>query len=357
LEITVKVPTGPQRLAVLGSAERNLKILREVLGVSVTARDGKVHISGRKEPVVVARHVLEGLADLAERGGEPLGRQGVIALIADESASLRDAGPGALAETIEDWDGRLNVYAAGRPVRPKTPNQEAYLQAIRDHDLVFGIGPAGTGKTYLAVAAAVHLLKSGRIKRVILTRPAVEAGEKLGFLPGDMRAKVNPYLRPLFDALADMMDYPTVRRLMDNDVVEVSPLAFMRGRTLNQAVVILDEAQNATRGQMQMFLTRLGHGSKMVVTGDITQTDLPDPRDSGLVDAAHRLRKTPGVGMVAFDRSDVVRHSLVQRIIDAYGGESASRTRRPRVPPTPRTPPTETRPDNPAADPPALSMT
>lgn len=323
LEISVKVPAGAQRLAVLGASERNLKMLREALGVHVTSREGKVVIGGNPDAVVVARNVLETLAELGRRGSPP-DRRTVLDLIADEAQAIREGGAEALpGETVEDWDGRLSVYAAGRPVRPKTPNQERYLAAIRENDLVFGIGPAGTGKTYLAVAAAVHLLKTGRIKRVVLTRPAVEAGEKLGFLPGDLRQKVNPYLRPLFDALADMMDVGTVQRFLETDVVEVSPLAFMRGRTLNNSVIILDEAQNTTRGQMKMFLTRLGHGSKMVVTGDITQTDLPDPGDSGLIDAARRLGKTPGVEFVTFDRSDVVRHSLVQRIIEAYGEEEA----------------------------------
>jgi phosphate starvation-inducible PhoH-like protein len=213
----------------------------------------------------------------------------------------------------------LDVYAHGKPVRARRPNQQLYLDAIRDHDLVFAIGPAGTGKTYLAVAAAIHLLKSGRVSKVILARPAVEAGEKLGFLPGDLQAKVNPYLRPLFDALHDMMDFGTIRRFMEHDVVEVVPLAFMRGRTLNNAVIILDEAQNTTMGQMKMFLTRMGQGSKTVVTGDVTQIDLPDPRQSGLIDAARRLRRVRGVSFVAFEKADVVRHDLVQRVIEAYG--------------------------------------
>ncbi|MBY0263533.1 MAG: PhoH family protein, partial [Phycisphaerales bacterium] len=217
------------------------------------------------------------------------------------------------------WDDHLDVYAAGRPVRAKTVNQQAYLDTIRDNDLVFGIGPAGTGKTYLAVAAAVHLLKRERIKRVILCRPAVEAGEKLGFLPGDLQQKVNPYLRPLLDALGDMMDYTTLKRFMLSDVIEVIPLAYMRGRTLNRSVIILDEAQNTTRGQMQMFLTRMGHGSKMIVTGDTTQIDLPEPAQSGLVDAARRLRRIPGIGFVTLDKQDIVRHRLVQRIVEAYG--------------------------------------
>jgi phosphate starvation-inducible PhoH-like protein len=329
MEITVQVASGPERIAVVGPAERNLKMIRESLGVSIAAREGRVLVSGDRGAVVAARNVLEGLADLAGRAGRAgsgreeggVSRQQVLDLIQSEAAAAADGV--ADGGVLEDWDGRLNVYAGGRAVRPKTANQEAYLQAIREHDLVFGIGPAGTGKTYLAVAAAVHLLKTSRVKRVILARPAVEAGEKLGYLPGDLRAKVNPYLRPLFDALADMMDYTTLRRFMETDVVEVSPLAFMRGRTLNNAVVILDEAQNSTRGQMQMFLTRLGHGSMMIVTGDATQVDLPDSAESGLIDAARRLRKTPGVAFVAFDKSDVVRHNLVQRIIEAYGGEES----------------------------------
>jgi phosphate starvation-inducible PhoH-like protein len=184
--------------------------------------------------------------------------------------------------------------------------------------MVFGLGPAGTGKTYLAVAAAVHLLKDGAVRRIVLTRPAVEAGEKLGFLPGDLRDKVNPYLRPLFDALNDMMDFATVRRFMETDVVEVVPLAFMRGRTLNQAIIILDEAQNCSKAQLKMFLTRMGHGSKVIVTGDPTQTDLPDGSQSGLLDAAMRLRKTEGIAFVGFEKTDVVRHDLVRRVIAAY---------------------------------------
>ena len=325
MEITIRVPSGAERLAILGAAERNIKMLREVLGVGISAREGRVVVTGQKPAVIAARNVLESLTDITQRGGEPPSRQQVLDIISQEASALADGGVDHSGELLEDWDGTLNVYAAGRPVRAKTPNQQAYLDAIRENDLTLSIGPVGTGKTYLAVAAAVHLLKTSRVRRVILARPAVEAGEKLGFLPGDMRAKVNPYLRPLFDALADMMDYATLRRFMDNDVVEVSPLAFMRGRTLNNAMVILDEAQNATRGQMKMFLTRLGHGSKMVVTGDATQIDLPDGRDSGLIDAARRLRRTPGVGFVTFDRSDVVRHSLVQRIIDAYGDDDAPR--------------------------------
>ncbi len=329
MEVTVRVPSGADRVGVVGTSERNLKMLREALGVGVTARQGSVSLRGRPGAVEVARRVIERLGEMK---GRSVTRHDVLNLIAEESATVDPAEfepdaphgepadrPSTARTNAAPWNGQLAVYAAGRPVRPKTPNQERYLEAVRDHDLVFAIGPAGTGKTYLAVAAAVHLLKSDRARKVILVRPAVEAGEKLGYLPGDVQAKVNPYLRPLLDALHDMMDFPTIRRFMDNDVVEVVPLAYMRGRTLNNAVVILDEAQNTTRGQMKMFLTRLGHGSKMIVTGDITQIDLPDPNDCGLVEAIRILAKTPGVGFVALDRGDVVRHPLVQRIVDAYG--------------------------------------
>jgi phosphate starvation-inducible PhoH-like protein len=304
--------------------------------VGVTAREGRVHLSGSKTAVTAARRVIERLAANAE---EPLERQQVLDLIMEESGQNGPApswtGNGDTEEEVQEWDGRLNVYSGGKVLRPRTPHQEQYIQAIRENDLVFAIGPAGTGKTYLAVAAAVHLLKSGRVRRVVLARPAVEAGEKLGFLPGDLREKVNPYLRPLFDALNDMMDYHTVRRFMDSDVVEVVPLAFMRGRTLNNALIILDEAQNSTKGQMKMFLTRMGQGSKMVVTGDVTQIDLPDSTDSGLIDAARRLARTKGVAFCLFDRSDVVRHELVQRVIDAYGDDSDEERPTP-IPATPK---------------------
>ncbi|GAB4192910.1 MAG: hypothetical protein Kow00105_07000 [Phycisphaeraceae bacterium] len=213
-------------------------------------------------------------------------------------------------------------YLPGKQVKALTPGQRAYLQAIFENDLTFCSGPAGTGKTYLAVAAAVSMLKRGQIRKLVLVRPAVEAGEKLGFLPGDLQEKVNPYLRPLLDALHDMMEFDQIQRFMACDLIEIVPLAFMRGRTLNDALIILDEAQNTTRGQMLMFLTRLGMGGKMIVTGDASQIDLDDPRESGLVDAVRRLRHVRGVGMVTLDGADIVRHSLVQRIVEAYGGPS-----------------------------------
>ncbi len=313
----------------LGAAERNLKMIREAFGVTVAARDGLVKLSGPQEGVFAARRVLDhlGKAAVAEGTGEPrpMSREAVLALINDVATQTRPPNRGEGAHVGADMGGDMvahpGLYAGGRPVRPKGPNQAAYLDAIAEKDLVFAVGPAGTGKTYLAVAAAMHLLRTDQVRKLILVRPAVEAGEKLGFLPGDLQQKVNPYLRPLFDALNDLMDFATIKRFMESDVVEVAPLAFMRGRTLNHAVIILDEAQNTTRGQMKMFLTRMGHGSKTIVTGDVTQIDLPDPRESGLIDAARRLRRIPGAAFVQLTQDDVVRHTLVKRIVEAYGDE------------------------------------
>ena len=310
MEAIVQVPVGADRVRVLGTGERNLKMIREALGVNIIARDHTVRVTGDRDAVGVARSVLE---QLGRHGARP--RDEVLDLIAVEAGRARSGSP----DQTNGWDGSMDVYSGGKPIRPATDNQEAYLEAIRTNDVVFSIGPAGTGKTYLAVAAAVHMLKQDRISKIILARPAVEAGERLGFLPGGIDQKVNPYLRPLFDALNDMMDFATIRRFIDSDVVEVVPLAFMRGRTLNNAVIILDEAQNTTRGQMMMFLTRMGHGSKMIVTGDTTQIDLPDPTESGLIDAAHRFKRTKGVAFVTLSGADVVRHSMVQRIVEAYG--------------------------------------
>lgn len=322
LDITIRIPPGPAGLAVVGSGERHLKMIRETLGVGVAARDGWVRLQGDPAPVSAAKAVMDKLSKAAAERGVP-SRQQVLEMIAEQAAAASRIGPRNTAEPPPDalspWDGRLDVYVRGRPVRPRTVNQQAYLDAVRDHDLTIAIGPAGTGKTYLAVAAAVHLLKTGRVARLILVRPAVEAGEKLGFLPGGLEAKVNPFLRPLFDSLNDMMDFGQIRRFMDSDVIEVVPLAYMRGRTLNDAMIICDEAQNTTRGQMKMFLTRMGHGSKMVVTGDVTQIDLPDPMDSGLIDAATRLRRVGGAATITLEAADVVRHRLVQRVIEAYG--------------------------------------
>jgi phosphate starvation-inducible PhoH-like protein len=329
LELTVHVPPGSERTRVLGVGDRNLKLIREALGIRMVTRDANIRLLGERSAVLAARDVLTALAAAAE-AGRVLTRQDVHELIGQAlSAADGDAAATGLAPTIgfagpeplpagPAWGDNLSVYASGTPVRAKTANQQAYLNAIRELDVVFGVGPAGTGKTYLAVAAAVHMLKSGRAKKIILVRPAVEAGEKLGFLPGDLQQKVNPYLRPLLDALNDMIDYTTLTRFIASDVIEIVPLAFMRGRTLNRAVIILDEAQNTTRSQMKMFLTRMGAGSKVIVTGDPSQTDLEDPSASGLAHALAILRKTPGIALCGLDETDIVRNPLVARIVEAY---------------------------------------
>ena len=224
-----------------------------------------------------------------------------------------------MSSTIgELGDGRIELFEAAKNVRPKTPGQDVYVRAIRRNDLVFCTGPAGSGKTYLAVAMALSALRSEQVRKIVLVRPAVEAGEKLGFLPGDVTAKVNPYLRPLLDALADILSYDQVKRYMEHDVIEIVPLAFMRGRTLNETFIILDEAQNATKTQMKMFLTRMGQGSKIVVTGDTTQVDLPDHLAGGLPDAVNRLQMIDGVDVVRLQARDIVRHRLVTEIVTAY---------------------------------------
>ncbi len=307
MEITVTLDRPDQQSRLFGPGDRNLRLVRESLNVQVFARDGQVRITGVPKNVARAAAVLRKLQRLLRRH-EHL----TDALVAEAIAA-------AAADHEEGAGDVLDVYTPGQLVKPKTPGQKRYIDAIGSHDMIFCLGPAGTGKTYLAVAVAVHLLKHERMKRLVLVRPAVEAGEKLGYLPGDMQAKVNPYLRPLFDALHDMMHYDQIRRLMDNDLIEVIPLAFMRGRTLNDSVIILDEAQNTTSSQMLMFLTRMGHGSKVIVTGDASQTDLEDPASSGLIDARRRLSGVKGIAFVALDKHDIVRHSLVQNIVEAYG--------------------------------------
>ncbi len=316
MELTINLPPSTDRVALFGAAERNLKIIREALDVAVVVRNGVVRLSGDSASVNRAAEVIADLADRV-RKGRSLDRADVIGRI------HHLAGEGEAAQPWKEGDP-LDVYVGHRQIVPKTEGQRVYLEAIRTNDMTFCTGPAGTGKTYLAVAAAVSMLKHGAARRLILVRPAVEAGEKLGFLPGDMQDKVNPYLRPLLDALHDMMPFEQVQKFMQNDVIEVAPLAFMRGRTLNDSVIIMDEAQNTTSGQMLMFLTRLGHGGKMIVTGDTSQIDLPGGQTSGLIDAIRRLNRVSGIGFVALEKADIVRHRLVQRIVDAYGGQEPS---------------------------------
>jgi phosphate starvation-inducible PhoH-like protein len=316
LEISLPLPPGSARLAVTGPADRHLKLLRDALDVTLTDRGETLRIAGSDEQVGRAARVLETLTHAAVTR-KPLPTPRVLELIT-EAAQL-DPTTAAAPHQPPLRPDKLDVYLHGRSIKPKTPGQKRYIDAILDHDLTICTGPAGTGKTYLATAVAAALLKRGHVRKLVLVRPAVEAGERLGFLPGTMQEKVNPYLRPLLDALHDMMEFSQVERFMAADLIEIIPLAFMRGRTLNDAMIILDEAQNATRAQMLMFLTRLGHGSRMVVTGDTSQTDLEDKSDSGLLDAVRRLSRVNGVATMSLSGSDIVRHDLVQRVVEAYG--------------------------------------
>ena len=293
-----------------GARDANLKLIESALGVHVRTQGTDVIIDGSPAQEQQAAQLFEQLTGLLDAGytfraGDV--RTAVDLLVDSPTADLRDY----FLRSGEQQGTR-------RRINPKSVNQRRYLDAIDNNDIVFGVGPAGTGKTYLAMAQAVNALAEKRVNRIILARPAVEAGEKLGFLPGDLQEKVNPYLRPLYDALYDMMDTERATRLLERGTIEVAPLAFMRGRTLNDAFVILDEAQNTTSEQMKMFLTRLGFGSKAVVTGDITQIDLPNPQASGLVQALGIVKNVAGIGFVYFDDRDVVRHKLVQQIVRAY---------------------------------------
>jgi phosphate starvation-inducible PhoH-like protein len=294
----------------LGQQDANLRTIEQGFGVRIGASGSGLKVSGGHEQQVVAGKLLSELYELLKRGypiypGDV--EYSIRILRADRNADLKDI----FLDTVY-------VSAHKRVISPKSLNQKAYIDAIRTHDIVFGIGPAGTGKTYLAMAMALAALMKNQVTRMVLCRPAVEAGEKLGFLPGDLAEKVNPYLRPLYDALHDMVDFDRARRMLERGTIEVAPLAFMRGRTLNDSFIILDEAQNTTSEQMKMFLTRLGYASKAVITGDITQIDLPSGKLSGLKEARTVLADTPGISFVYFNERDVVRHRLVQAIIAAY---------------------------------------
>jgi len=297
-------------LALSGPQNRLLGELARQSGADVSLRGNVIHLCGEPDEVRVVQRFLSDAATLLGKGFE-IGTD-------DVARSLRGLRNDPEASLTEVLDEVIVVTQRRRPIVPKTPGQRRYVRTIRTHDLTFGIGPAGTGKTYLAMAKAASALMAKKVKRIILTRPAVEAGEKLGFLPGDLAEKVNPYLRPLYDALHDMIDYERVEQMRARGQIEVAPLAFMRGRTLNDSFVILDEAQNATSEQMRMFLTRLGFGAKAVVTGDVTQSDLPSGARSGLREAWQLLRDLEGIGFCTFTEADVVRHPLVQKIIVAY---------------------------------------
>jgi phosphate starvation-inducible PhoH-like protein len=305
-EANISVVDSKALLTLFGPRDQHLRQIRGALGVKISARDDQIHIEGDGEAVTRATQIIEQLKRLVDRQG------------AVESEDVTRLLAAATGNQAPPEFPPIEVLNAGRKIAARTAGQAAYLRAIAEHDLVFCVGPAGTGKTYLAVAMAVQALKQEKVRKIVLVRPAVEAGESLGYLPGDMQAKINPYLRPLLDALREMIDYDTIKRFTEQDVIEVAPLAYMRGRTLNEAFIILDEAQNTTISQMKMFLTRMGRRSKIVVSGDRTQVDLPNHTPSGLVDAVRRLQGIEGLTHVTLNESDIVRHRLVQDIVRAY---------------------------------------
>jgi phosphate starvation-inducible PhoH-like protein len=289
-----------------GSRDKNLRRLRDVLRLDVVLRGDELHLHGEQTQVDLGTEIVSELRSIIERKG-----------LLDEADLDRALQRGQFPLDVAP-DLIIDVFHKARKIRPMGAGQRDYIKAIQEHDLVICEGPAGSGKSYLAVAMAINALRQEHVRKIVLVRPAVEAGEKLGFLPGDMLAKVNPYLRPLLDALGDILDFDQVQRYIDKEVIEIIPLAYMRGRTLNNTFMILDEAQNTTVTQMKMFLTRMGHHSKIVVTGDGTQTDLPDRVESGLNDAIRRLKKIPGIATVTLSGEDIVRHALVRKIVEAY---------------------------------------
>ncbi|KQU82570.1 phosphate starvation-inducible protein PhoH [Variovorax sp. Root318D1] len=300
-------PLNNSRLGHLcGPLDAHLRRIEEALGVKIAHRHEQFKVEGPKAPAQRAMDVLQALYEIAQRSIDPAVVQ------------LTLAGDGTMIDGDED---AAMLVTRRADLRARTPTQALYLDNIAKHDITFGIGPAGTGKTYLAVACAVDALERASVQRIVLTRPAVEAGERLGFLPGDLTQKVDPYLRPLYDALYDLMGYDKVQKAFERNALEIAPLAFMRGRTLNNAFVILDEAQNTTVEQMKMFLTRIGFGAKAVVTGDVSQIDLPKQQLSGLIDAERVLRRVSGIAITHFTSADVVRHPLVAKIVDAYDGQ------------------------------------
>jgi len=313
MEVTIQLDSAGRDVELFGPADSHLRLLRQALDVKIAARAGNLKIIGKEKNVDRAVQVIQRMQKhLSKR--RSLTATNVADFISRDIASEP-------SETSQD----ITVYSHKKVVEPTTKGQQKYIETMLANDLTFCIGPAGTGKTYLAIAVAVSMLKKKQIRKIILARPAVEAGEKLGFLPGDIQAKVNPYLRPLFDALEDMMDFAQMKKFMELDIIEIIPLAFMRGRTLNEAAIICDEAQNTSALQMLMVLTRMGHGSKMIITGDITQIDLGPGQKSGMVEAIETLRRIKGIACVELTQRDIVRHRLVQNIVRAYRKKTEGR--------------------------------
>lgn len=306
----VSLEEGTDTSALYGSYDRHIKMIERAFDVKLTARGGEITIEGEPDQIQQAEKVISDLTSLSKEGFRLTPEDVSYAIRA-----LQQQGPPSMPQAYQD---SIPVFGKKKSIIPKSPAQKEYVENIRKHDIVIGIGPAGTGKTYLAMAMAVSSFLRKEVSRIILARPAVEAGEKLGFLPGDIAEKVNPYLRPLYDALYDMMEVDRANRLLERGDIEIAPLAFMRGRTLNDSFIILDEAQNATSEQMKMFLTRLGFHSKAVITGDITQVDLPVERVSGLIEIQKILQEVPGIQFSYFSEKDVIRHRLVQEIVKAY---------------------------------------
>ena len=310
MEQRISLERMEQAVNIFGSFDENIRLLEKEFNVAVTNRDGELRINGEAEDVMHAAKAVQAMLTLSSRG-EALGEQNVRYIV-DMVRAGREEQISQLAGDV------LCISAKGRPVKPKTLGQKEYIQSVLKNTVTIGVGPAGTGKTYLAVAAAVQAFREKQVNRIILTRPAVEAGERLGFLPGDLQSKVDPYLRPLYDALFDMLGAETYQKYLERGSIEVAPLAYMRGRTLDDSFIILDEAQNTSREQMKMFLTRLGFGSKIVITGDVTQIDLPDGKPSGLREAMRVLKNVEGIGICELTNADEVRHVMVQRIVKAY---------------------------------------
>ena len=320
IEQSISMERMEEAINIFGSFDENIRIIEHELSVTVVGRDGALRVSGAAENVIYAIKAVEGLMTLSSRG-ETINEQNVRYII----SLVRTGNEGRIGELARDV---LCVTAKGKPIKAKTIGQKRYVEAIKKNTITLGIGPAGTGKTYLAVAAAVAAFRDKQVNRIILTRPAVEAGERLGFLPGDLQSKVDPYLRPLYDALFDMLGAETYQKYLERGNIEVAPLAYMRGRTLDDSFIILDEAQNTSREQMKMFLTRMGFGSKIVITGDITQIDLPSDKVSGLKEAMRVLNGVEDIAICRLTGADVVRHVIVQRIIKAYEEDEGRRKKR-----------------------------